>query len=128
MRANALLGRFGSIAVAAICAFGAACIIVVDDDDDRTYCEYDGERHEVGESFPAGDGCNTCGCELDEDGPRTWCTAIACLPDAVTWTNRLSATTAIDVDGVVVNMGGGHPWPGPGTPVVTRFDRLGTMP
>lgn len=27
-------------------------------------CEYLGETHFVGESFPAGDGCNTCSCDV----------------------------------------------------------------
>lgn len=40
-------------------------------------CTYDGETYEPGESFPAGDGCNTCTCA--EDGSVA-CTLIAC-PD-----------------------------------------------
>jgi len=79
MRANALLGLLGSIALAAICALGAACIIIEDDDDDRASCERNGRRYRVGEIFPAGDGCNTCECRR---GGEYACTLRACVPDA----------------------------------------------
>jgi hypothetical protein len=79
MRASASLGLLGSIALAAICALGAACIIVVDDDDDRGTCERNGRRYEVGEVFPAGDGCNTCECRR---GGEYACSLIACPLDA----------------------------------------------
>jgi len=38
-------------------------------------CAFDGQRYEVGESFQATDGCNTCFC--GEDG-QIACTEIAC--------------------------------------------------
>ncbi|MBI4701265.1 MAG: hypothetical protein HY744_08920 [Deltaproteobacteria bacterium] len=38
-------------------------------------CEYQGQFYAPGESFPAGDGCNNCGC--GEDG-MVACTAMAC--------------------------------------------------
>jgi Pacifastin inhibitor (LCMII)/Kazal-type serine protease inhibitor domain len=39
-------------------------------------CEYDGTRHQPGDSFPSSDGCNQCLCE--EDGSVA-CTERACL-------------------------------------------------
>lgn len=39
-------------------------------------CEVGGEYYAVGDSFPAGDGCNTCGC--DESG-EVFCTLIDCV-------------------------------------------------
>lgn len=39
-------------------------------------CEYDGATYQVGESFDAGDGCNTCSCT---EGGQVACTAIACV-------------------------------------------------
>jgi len=38
-------------------------------------CEYRGVLHAVGDSFPAGDGCNTCSCQA---GGFVACTRIAC--------------------------------------------------
>ena len=38
-------------------------------------CTYQGTRHPVGTSFPAGDGCNTCSCD-DRGGVS--CTLMAC--------------------------------------------------
>ncbi|MFO0551127.1 MAG: hypothetical protein U0271_22240 [Polyangiaceae bacterium] len=38
-------------------------------------CLYQGETHSVGESFPAGDDCNTCTCESDGS---VSCTELAC--------------------------------------------------
>lgn len=40
-------------------------------------CEVDGERYELGESFPSSDGCNTCSCS---EGGQVACTLRACLP------------------------------------------------
>ena len=37
-------------------------------------CQYWGKTYKSGESFPAGDGCNSCGCT---DG-RVGCTLMAC--------------------------------------------------
>ncbi|MBI4509230.1 MAG: protease complex subunit PrcB family protein [Deltaproteobacteria bacterium] len=41
---------------AAACENGA-CVVV-----EGKYCEYNGRRYKVGESFPADDGCNRCSC------------------------------------------------------------------
>ena len=41
----------------------------------ETACAYDGVRYEVGDSFPATDGCNTCSCQSDGS---IACTEIAC--------------------------------------------------
>ena len=41
----------------------------------ETYCVYDGQQYEPGDSFPATDGCNTCAC--GEDGAIA-CTLMAC--------------------------------------------------
>lgn len=41
-------------------------------------CEYDGKTYAVGDSFPAGDGCNSCACT--EDGEAA-CTLIGCGPN-----------------------------------------------
>jgi len=38
-------------------------------------CGYDGQRYEVGDSFLASDGCNTCSCGPDG---QISCTEIAC--------------------------------------------------
>lgn len=38
-------------------------------------CKYDGEEYLAGDSFPAGDGCNTCTCT---EGGRVACTEIYC--------------------------------------------------
>ena len=38
-------------------------------------CEYRGVFYEIGDSFPAGDGCNTCSCQA---GGLVGCTQIAC--------------------------------------------------
>ncbi|MBI4008661.1 hypothetical protein HY357_00335 [Candidatus Roizmanbacteria bacterium] len=40
----------------------------------NTGCTYKNKTYKEGESFPAGDGCNTCGCN---DGEIN-CTLIAC--------------------------------------------------
>jgi len=37
-------------------------------------CQYNGKTYKSGDSFPAEDGCNTCGCE---DG-EVMCTLMAC--------------------------------------------------
>lgn len=41
-------------------------------------CEHDGARHRAGESFEAGDGCNTCSCRADGS---VLCTRLACVED-----------------------------------------------
>jgi hypothetical protein len=43
--------------------------------DERQYCVYPDQKRAIGESFPAGDGCNTCTCT--ESG-RVVCTERAC--------------------------------------------------
>jgi hypothetical protein len=48
--------------------------------DDDT-CEWRGETYQRGESFPAGDGCNTCHC--GDDG-QVSCTLVACPIDGGT--------------------------------------------
>ncbi len=40
-------------------------------------CEFDGKPYQVGDSFPAGDGCNTCFCAADG---TVGCTLMLCLP------------------------------------------------
>jgi hypothetical protein len=40
-------------------------------------CTYGGETYQIGESFPAGDGCNTCSCSESGVG----CTAMACATE-----------------------------------------------
>ena len=40
-------------------------------------CEWGDKTYKEGDSFPAGDGCNICGC--GEDG-QVSCTAIECQP------------------------------------------------
>ena len=43
-------------------------------------CRYEGRNYDIGDTFPAGDGCNTCMC-TEAEGVA--CTEIACLdPDA----------------------------------------------
>jgi len=41
-------------------------------------CAYMGHAYDLGEVFPAGDGCNTCSCELVDGMPQVGCTEIAC--------------------------------------------------
>jgi hypothetical protein len=48
-------------------------------------CEFGGETHQIGETFPAGDGCNSCHC--DEDGEVS-CTLLECI-DATAATCKL---------------------------------------
>ena len=43
-------------------------------------CNYNGKIYKEGSTFPAGDGCNTCGCK----GGLVTCTKIACPPGACT--------------------------------------------
>jgi hypothetical protein len=42
-------------------------------------CEWQGQTFEIGETFPAGDGCNTCSCTAEGVG----CTLIACVDGGV---------------------------------------------
>ena len=44
-------------------------------DDEEETCEWNGETYQVGDTFPAGDGCNSCHC--NEDGEVS-CTLLAC--------------------------------------------------
>lgn len=71
------------------------CERPVADDDDCTsadagtdckpaQCRYDGKRHDVGDSFPSTDGCNTCSCQ--DDGSVA-CTERACAPDGCEYGN-----------------------------------------
>jgi Pacifastin inhibitor (LCMII) len=42
-------------------------------------CTYDGGSYQAGQTFPAGDGCNTCSCSpVGSIG----CSKLACPPDA----------------------------------------------
>ena len=41
-------------------------------------CLYGGNRHAVGETFPADDGCNTCSCSANGN---VACTKMACMPN-----------------------------------------------
>jgi len=45
-------------------------------------------------------------------------------PDGATWTNRHSTPTVIDVSSLQVELAAGHANPGPGQPVVARFDNV----
>lgn len=58
----------------------------------------------------------------ESDGGTFWDTSA----DGTTWTSRLSAPTAVDVSAVFIELGAGHESPGPGQPVVTRYDHLNT--
>ncbi|AKT37495.1 hypothetical protein [Chondromyces crocatus] len=63
-----------ALAVAAPAAL-TGCIIVSNDSGET--CTYEGTTYEVGDSFPAGDGCNTCSCT--ENG-NVACTLMGCEP------------------------------------------------
>ena len=83
MRGTTWTALLAALVVAAMCAVGvAAC-----DDEEPIYieptCEHRGERYELGETFPAGDGCNDCTCHLTEQGAAASCTLRLCIPDAV---------------------------------------------
>jgi hypothetical protein len=43
---------------------------------DSDGCQYGGEQHDVGDSFPSDDGCNTCSCQ---EGGQVACTRRACV-------------------------------------------------
>ncbi|HSN97342.1 MAG TPA: hypothetical protein VLS89_03555 [Candidatus Nanopelagicales bacterium] len=45
------------------------------DDPELCTCEYGGQVYDIGESFPAGDGCNVCTCTADGE---VVCTLVAC--------------------------------------------------
>ena len=47
----------------------------IDDSDSASICFYNGKEYEVGDSFPAEDGCNTCSCGSDL---MVACTSMAC--------------------------------------------------
>ncbi|AKT37494.1 hypothetical protein [Chondromyces crocatus] len=51
------------------------CIILGNDSGGT--CTYEGTTYEVGDSFPASDGCNGCGCS---EGGHVFCTLKACGP------------------------------------------------
>ncbi len=61
-------------------------ILFDDDPDEIEYCEYGKLVYDVGESFPANDGCNTCVCE--ENGvvacTEMWC-GTTCVYDGDTY-------------------------------------------
>lgn len=80
-----ILRRVSFVVVGAVALAGAAgCKVnVVEEGGDG--CEYNGETYDVGESFPAGDGCNTCSCQ--EDG-TVGCTLIGCV-DACEWEGQV---------------------------------------
>lgn len=62
-------------------------------------CRVDGREYEVGERFPAADGCNTCTCE--EDG-RIACTEIACIGcDPASEPHRRYVATSTDACAVI---------------------------
>jgi hypothetical protein len=61
--------------MAATVLTGALVMVAATGCDDDT-CEWDGETYERGETFPAGDGCNSCHC--GDDG-QVSCTLVACL-------------------------------------------------
>jgi hypothetical protein len=59
----------------------SACVIYDADDEPPTaqVCVWNGQTYQLGQVFPAGDGCNSCSCEPD----GVACTLIACeVPDA----------------------------------------------
>lgn len=58
---------------ASLLLLGAGCTLF--EEPQEIACAYNGARYEVGDSFPAEDGCNTCYC--DQDGSIA-CTEKAC--------------------------------------------------
>lgn len=59
------------------CDAGGVCG-VAQPDQCVAQCTYGGATHQVGDSFPSEDGCNTCSCLADGD---VSCTLIDCAPD-----------------------------------------------
>jgi hypothetical protein len=55
------------------------------DGGDAAGCEHNGVWYPVGASFPAGDGCNSCGCT---EGGLVACTLMACICDPANEVNR----------------------------------------
>jgi hypothetical protein len=59
-------------------------------------CEYEGQFHPIGSSFPASDGCNTCGCQ---EGGIAACTLRLCECNyddpTVTWVARTPDECAV---------------------------------
>lgn len=81
MKTFASLARVLTLALLAPAAL-TGCIIVSSGGD---ACEYDGVSYEVGDSFPANDGCNTCSCT--EDGVA--CTEMACEPPVCVYDGQI---------------------------------------
>ena len=55
-----------------------------------TTCSYEGEVYEVGESFPASDGCNTCQCMANG---KVACTLMACPCNPASEPHRIYIST-----------------------------------
>jgi hypothetical protein len=47
-------------------------------DDDADTCEWNGKTYQDQETFPAGDGCNTCQCGADGKEGQVDCTKAPC--------------------------------------------------
>jgi hypothetical protein len=80
----------------------SACVIYDEDDEPPTaqVCVWNGQTYQLGQVFPAGDGCNNCSCEPE----GVACTLIACeVPDAGPVVDAAPASecapTGICVDG-----------------------------
>jgi hypothetical protein len=65
----------GSVACSTACDAGPPPI---PDGGPGNVCVYEGNTYAVGQTFPAGDGCNTCSCSADD---TVLCTTIACGSD-----------------------------------------------
>jgi hypothetical protein len=62
-------------------------------------CTYQGTTHAAGESFPQGDGCNSCGCAADGS---VSCTKAACFSDGGPGSDASNdAATPADAGGCV---------------------------
>lgn len=57
----------------------ALVLVACDDKGSRPTCEFNGSEFEIGEVFPAGDGCNSCSCT--ESGVQ--CTRQACFDGGI---------------------------------------------
>lgn len=82
----------------ALVLLGGACSSIPFQTRETAQCTYQNARYSSGESFPAGDGCNSCTC--GQDG-NVACTKVACdartgLPVAQCQTNADCETQNLD--------------------------------
>ena len=66
-------------------------------------CEYEGKDYTVGESFPAGDGCNTCSCEEVDGELLLSCTEIGCMDSDPTECSMQEIDSCENIEGCTIS-------------------------